>query len=82
MAIVAPPALACTQTESEDKIIEVIYALTDLLPRNPEKAGIVAQKFRQALADAKKPTSGAQAAQAAIDKLCKDTDEILAELRR
>jgi hypothetical protein len=82
LATIASPAAACTQTESEDKVMEVIYALSDMLRRNPDKAGTMAKKFEQVLGDAKQPAPDARATQAAIDKLCKDVDEILTELRR
>ena len=82
LAAFVSPAVACTQTESEDKVMEAIYALSDMLRRNTDKAGTMAKKFEQALGDAKRPAPDAQAMQAAIDKLCKDVDEILTELRR
>jgi hypothetical protein len=82
LASTGPIKAACTQVESEDKIIEIIYVLKDTLPRNQEKAASAAKKFEQALVDARKPAPTPQASQATIDKLCEDIDGILAELRR
>lgn len=73
------PAVACTQGESEDKMREAIYAVHDVQARNPAKAEAAAKKINQALNETLEPSSNRQAA---IDKLCKAFDEVLAELRR
>lgn len=73
------PAVACTQGESEDKMREAIYATDALRTSNPAKAAAAAEKINQALDETLKPSSNTQAA---IDKLCRALDEVLAELRR
>ena len=76
------PAIACTQGESEDKVREAIYALSDVEKRDPDKAQIARQRIDRALDEALKPATVAQAQQDRTHKLCKEMDEILAELRR
>lgn len=78
-AFIVPARAACTQGESEDKVRAAIYAMTDMHARNPAKAEVAKKKIDQALDEALKPAANNQAA---TDKLCKDMDEILAELRR
>ena len=82
LATITSPAFACTVGESEDKVREAIYAMTDMHPRNLAKAEATKKKIDQALDDALKPTMNPQARQASNDKLCKDMDEVLADLRR
>jgi hypothetical protein len=76
------PAFACTQVESEEKVRDTIYAMSQMQARNPSKAAIARSKIDQALDEALAPTSTPQEMQAATDKLCKAMDEVLAELRR
>jgi hypothetical protein len=79
LATIASSAAACTQGESEDKMREAIYAAHDMRVSNSSKAENAAKKINQALNETLEPSPNGQAA---IDKLCKALDEVLAELRR
>jgi hypothetical protein len=79
LATVAPPAVSCTQEESELKMREAIYAVHDINARNPAKAESAAKKINQAMNETLARSANGQTP---ADRLCQALDEVLAELRR